>query len=168
MRRRAWLLAVLLAGCGGGSSGSTADPVAAPRTTVTERCHTAQLEARLASGTPTITVFSLTDTADVACVLEGYVRLELLGRNGAALGVQPARLTDVPIRRVTLLPGGAATFELHTRIATPGSSPPCNAVTPAGLRITPPDEIDSLIVEATAAIAGCDGQYGVTAMHAAP
>ncbi|HEX3623204.1 MAG TPA: DUF4232 domain-containing protein, partial [Acidimicrobiales bacterium] len=123
MRAKAWFLLLLLAGCGRGSSGSTADPVAAPPLSITERCHAAQLQARIASAAASTTVFSLTDTANVACVLEGYVRFELLDRDGAALDVQPTRLTDVPIRRLTVAPGGMATFELHSRTTTAGGAP---------------------------------------------
>jgi hypothetical protein len=169
MRRTAGLLLVVLAGCSGGGSGPTGDPDAAPAPTFTERCHTPQLQARVQSTTAAITVFSLTDSADVACVLEGYARLELLDRTGAPLAVQPTRLTDVPIRRLTLTPGTAAAFELHTRTTTAGGSP-CTVVSAAGVRITPPDETDPLTVDAggAAGIAGCEGQYGVTAMHAGP
>lgn len=168
MRGSAGLVLVLLAGCAGGGSGSTADPVAAPATTLTERCHTAQLQARLASATATVTVFSLTDTANVACVLEGYVRVELVDRDGVILERQPTRLTDVPARRLTVPPAGAASFELHTRTATGGD--PCTMLTPARVRITPPDETDALTLEAAGApgLSGCEGQYGVTAMHSGP
>jgi len=163
MRRSAWLLLVVLAGCGGGGGGSDAGVDAAPAPTFTERCHTAQLRARVESTTATITVFSLTDTADVACVLEGYARVELLDRNGAGLDIQPARLTDVPVRRLTLAPGKAAAFELHSRAAAAGAGA-CTPVTAARVRILAPDETEPLTVDA--GIAGCDGQYGITAIHA--
>jgi hypothetical protein len=166
MRGRAWLVVALLAGCGGGHSGSTADPLAPPPLTITERCHTGQLAARITSAAATITVFSLTDTADVACVLEGYVRLDLADGNGAVIDIQPSRLGDVPIRRLTITPGGSASFEVHSRPPSDGG-PSCTLVTPAQVRITPPDETDALTVDSSAApgIVGCNGQYGVTAMH---
>jgi hypothetical protein len=158
-------VALLLVGCGGGGrSARTAD--ATTSTVATGRCHTDQLQARIQSTTATITVVSLTDTAAAACVLEGYARLELLDRTGAVLPVQPTRLTDVPTRRLTLKPGGAAVFELHARPTAAGGAP-CTLVTPARLRITPPDETDPLTVEAGPSAAGCDNQYGVTAMQAA-
>lgn len=160
------MLLLLLAGCGGGGgSGSNADIGDAPAPTFTERCHTPQLQARLESGTANITVFSLTDIADVTCVLEGYARLELVDRNGAVLDVQPSRLTDIPARRVTLAPGKTVAFELHTR-STAAGGPPCTPVTAARIRILAPDETEPLTVDAGTGIAGCAGQFGVTAMHA--
>ena len=165
MRARAWAFAFLLAGCGGGGgSARTADSTTS--SLATARCHTDQLQARVQSAAATITVVSLTDTAAAPCVLEGYVRLELLDRTGAVLAVQPTRLTDVPTRRLTLRPGGAAVFELHARPTAAGGAP-CTLVTPARLRITPPDETDALTVDAGPAASGCDSQYGVTAMQAA-
>lgn len=168
MRRQALLLLVLLAGCSSGGSGSTADPAAAPPPTFTERCHTGQLQARVESATATITVFSLTDTADVACVLEGYVRFDLLDVTGATLRT-PTRLTDVPTKRMTLKPDGVASFELHSR-TTSADGAACVPVTPARVRITPPDETDALTLDVGGApgIKGCDGQYGLTAMHGPP
>ena len=165
MRARAWVLMALLAGCGGtGGAGSTTGTTADPALAAT-RCHTGQLRARIESATATTTVVSLTNTGTVACALEGYVRLELLDGAGAVLPVQPARLADVPSRRVTVTPGRTASFELRTRSTAAGGAP-CTVVTPVRLRITPPDESEALNVDVGGAtgVAGCDSQYGVTAM----
>jgi len=169
VRLRPWLLVALLAGCSAGGSGSNVDPAAAPAPTFTERCHTSQLRARLESATAGVAVFSLTNTDDRACVLEGYARVELLDGTGTALAVPPTRLTDVPIRRLTLAPGTAASFELHTR-APGASNAACEPASVSRMLITAPDETDPLTVDAGggAGLAGCEGQYGVTAMHAAP
>jgi hypothetical protein len=168
MRVRPWLLAALLAGCSAGGSGSGVDPAVPPPPTFTERCHTSQLRARLESEAAGVAVFSLTDTADVACVLEGYARVELVDPTGTA-GPQPTRVSDAPVRRLTLAPGKAASFELHTRSTATGAAG-CTPVNVARVLITAPDETDPLTVEAGGpnSLAGCEGQYGVTAMHAGP
>ena len=173
MPGKAWLLVVVLAACGvaacgdGGGAGS-GDPTATVPGQVTTRCHTEQVQARAEPSSTVagsgVTVVSLTGVGAEACALEGYAGLQLLDRNGAAVAIQLNRSTDVPIRRVILTPGGAASFEVRTR---PPSSGPCTAVTGARLKITLPDEPDSLVVDAAGeGVATCDGQVSVTALQA--
>ena len=165
MRNAALLLATLLAvACGGSggpkSTGGTTDP------TLLLPCQTPDLAARIQSATPAITLVSLTVTGNRTCVLEGYVRLELLDASGVSLPGQFTRLPDVPARRLTLKPGATAIFELHPR-KTLANGAACALVSPAKLRITPPDQPDAVTVDApnAGALASCDGQYGLTAMQ---
>lgn len=169
-------MVVLMAACGGaacgggGGAGSTdpGDPTATVAGQFTTRCHTADVQARVESSSTAagtgVTIVSLTGIGAGACALEGYAGLELLDRNGVAVATQLNRSTDVPIRRVILPPGRAASFEVRTR---PPGAGPCAPVTGARLKITLPDEPDSLVVEAAAdGLVACDGQLSVTAMQA--
>ena len=170
------MMAVLMAACsmvacgGGGGAGSAdpGDPTATAPGQFTTRCHTAEVQARIeASSTSArtgVTVVSLTGIGINTCALEGYAGLQLLDRDGAAVVIQLNRSTDVPIRRVILPPGRAASFEIRTR---PPGAGPCAPVTGARLKITLPDEPDSLVVDAAAdGLVACDVQISVTAMQA--
>jgi hypothetical protein len=176
VQRKAWMMVVLMAtcggaGCGGGGGAGSAgpgDPTATVPGQYTGRCHTAEVQARVESSSAAagtgVTVVSLTAVGADACALEGYVGLQLLDRNGAAVTIQLNRSTDVPIRRMILLPGRAASFEVRTR---PPGAGPCTPVTGTRLKITLPDEPDSLVVDAAAdGLVTCDGQLSVTAMQA--
>jgi hypothetical protein len=176
VRGKAWMIMVLMAAwggaaCGGGGGAGAADP-GDPTATVpgqfTTRCHTADVRARIESsstaGGTGVTVVSLTGAGAEPCALEGYAGLELLDRNGATEAIQLSRSTDVPIRRVILPPGRVASFEVRTR---PPGAGPCASVTGARVKITLPDEPDSLVVDAAAGgLVTCDGQISVTAMQA--
>ena len=160
------LAALLLVACGSsGGSTSTAAPVASGPTLLLP-CQTPDLAAKIQSATATNTVVSLTVTGSRTCVLEGYARPELVDAGGVVLPAQFTRLTDVPARRLTLKPGEMAVFELHAR-KTAANGGACTLVSPARLRITPPDQPDALTVDApgAGALASCDGQYGLTAMQ---
>jgi hypothetical protein len=174
---KAWMMTMVLmatfggAACGGGGgagSTQTGDPTATVPGQFTTRCHTAGVQARVESSSTAagtgVTVVSLTDSGADACALEGYAGLQLLERDGAGVAIQLNRSTDVPIRRVILTPGRAASFEVRTRL--PGAAP-CMPVGGARLKITLPDEPDSLVIDAPAdAVVTCDGQISVTAMQA--
>jgi hypothetical protein len=173
--RKAWMLVMLLAAgagvaCGGGGAGSTdpGDPTATAPGQFTTRCHTADVQARVesssAAGGSAVTVVSLTGVGAEPCALEGYTGLQLLDRSGAGVPIQVTRSTDVPIRRLILAPGRAAIFEVRTRPPAAGT---CTPVTGARLKITLPDEPDSLTVDAGGdGVVACDGQLSVTAMQA--
>ena len=157
MRRATLLLTMLvLVACGAdratkSPAGSTATQAPTDATLLLP-CQTQDLAARIQSSTATITVVSLTVTGRRTCVLQGYVRPELLDAGGAGLPVQFMRLTDVPPRRLTLKPGDMAVFELHVR-TTLANGAACTLVSPAKLRITPPDQPDALTVDAPSAAA---------------
>ncbi len=173
MHGKAWRTVLLMAAwggvaCGGGGSAGPGDPTVTQPGQVTTRCHTADVQARVESSSTVagtgVIVVSLTGTGAGACALEGYAGLQLLDRNGAGVPVQLSRSTDVPIRRVILPPGRAASFEVRSR---PPGGAPCAPVTGARLQITLPDELDSLVVDVAAGgLVACDGQLTVTAMQA--
>lgn len=140
------------------------------------RCHTSQVKITLESsrgfaGTQR-TTFSLGNASSTACFVQGYVGMQMLDRNSAPLVTHLNRLSDQTSQRLVLQSNDAAYFDVSYAATRPGGSP-CDAVAPEKLRVTPPDETDSVVISARGptgelGISACGGDLNVTVLRSSP
>ena len=137
------------------STDRTAGPPApVPPTTPTgpDRCHTADLTARLhnldpAAGSRYATVV-LTNRTSSTCRVYGYGGVQLLDATRHPLPTHQIREPGTPPHPVLLRPGGSASSQLHWSPLPDGTESqtgPCQP-TPTYLLITPPDETQQITV----------------------
>ncbi|MGB8403346.1 MAG: DUF4232 domain-containing protein [Mycobacterium sp.] len=159
----------VLAGCGSSNtansnSTSTTASAIAPES----RCTTAQLEAALGEpqGTTGTTHYplNLRNTSTSTCTIEGYADVSFVaGDDDHQIGHAAGQDTG-PLPTITLSPG-------HTVSATLGIEDPanlpadCDATPPSGLRVSPPDQSASLVID-PAGIACANPKY--TTLHIGP
>ncbi|WP_258308353.1 DUF4232 domain-containing protein [Streptomyces sp. NWU339] len=134
------------------ASGRTAD-------LATARCHTSELRARVGGVDPGAGQRNfpvvLTNVSSHACTLYGYPGAAFVDASGRQLGPDPKRSPGDAVR-VALEPGESAWAGL--RYSAPGISG-ARTATPAALRVTPPDERDSLKVPWTAGAVPVAGDF---------
>ncbi len=117
--------------------------------TLIPRCQTSQLRGFIAGqngGAGSVyTTLALRNASGAACSITGYPGVSLVDSAGRQIG-RPARWDSRPVRRVVLLPGGAASTtirSLNPGVGTTDCLPPS-----AALRIFPPGERVPLFVPA--------------------
>lgn len=162
---------MILAGCGGSgggdahtTSGDTAasSPSASPSPTAgstpsataqaATACTTSELKAAIvdrsaAAGSTYFTV-RLTNVGQQPCTLRGYGGLSLTDASGHQLGAPATRDTSAGAPQlVTLAPGKAAGSRVQLAEATNYDESKCGFKPAVGLRIYPPDETHSIVVQ---------------------
>ncbi|MGV9357369.1 DUF4232 domain-containing protein [Streptomyces misionensis] len=118
----------------------TASPASAVPATG-RRCHTSELRASVGADHPgagqSNFALVLTNASDRTCTVRGFPGVAFVDGAGEAVTPDPERATDEARQTVTLAPGAAAWSAMtYTNPALTGVT----TVTPAALRITPPDE----------------------------
>ncbi|MBD0418811.1 DUF4232 domain-containing protein [Streptomyces sp. TRM S81-3] len=111
------------------------------------RCHTSELSASVGANRPgagqSNFALVLTNGSRRTCTVYGFPGVEFVNGAGEAVTPDPERATDEERRTVTLAPGASAWSALtYTNPALTGVT----TVTPAALRVTPPDETAALSV----------------------
>jgi hypothetical protein len=142
-----------------------------PMPTVGDRCHSAGLSlvaGRTDAGAGNrVQPFQLTNTTEVACVIQGYPGAQLRDDRGNAL---PTRVEwgggnfsgDPPPARLVVPPGGHVEFDLHWEVIPVGDETICPRA--SSLAVTPPDEYSPL--SAPVQIQACgSGHLDVRAIH---
>jgi hypothetical protein len=94
-------------------------------------------------------VVHFTNVSHAACTLEGYPGMQMLDGAGRPLATEVHRGSSVtvqarPVRLVTLLAGGQASFELGYADATGFGDEHCPSST--RIEVTPPDDFRSLTI----------------------
>ncbi|MCC7107585.1 MAG: DUF4232 domain-containing protein [Chloroflexi bacterium] len=137
-----------------------------------DRCHTGGLsvsagEVDAGAGNFHQT-FRLTNRLSVPCTFFGYVGAQMLDAGGNALPTNVVRngsqVTQATPTLVTVPPGGSAVFDMHWEDVIVGNETSC--ATSSALKITPPDEFDSLLVSPFQAMACNHGELDVSAIRA--
>lgn len=105
------------------------------------RCHTSELRASVGADHPgagqSNFALVLTNASDHACTVRGFPGVAFVNGRGEAVTPDPERATGEARRTVTLAPGASAWSAMtYTNPALTGVT----TVTPAVLRLTPPDE----------------------------
>lgn len=91
----------------------------------------------------------LTNTGDVTCTVEGYPGVSLIDADGDQIGAAATREeTDTPVA-ISLKPGDSAYSELQITNADMFDEETCNPTAATALRVYPPDQTDSLTVNAS-------------------
>ena len=138
--------ALALAGCGSSNTATTGTTGPA-----ISRCTTGQLEATLGEpggtgGTTTDYPLSLRNTGTSACTIQGYAGvLFVAGDDNHQIGQAASRDTG-SAPTITLSHGQTASATLG--IVDPANFPPdCDPTPPTGLRVSPPDQTASLLID---------------------
>ncbi|WP_431035346.1 DUF4232 domain-containing protein [Streptomyces sp. P6-2-1] len=122
----------------GTSDGSDAKPAAS------SQCHTSELSARVGDNHPGAGqenfALVLTNTSSRTCTVYGYPGLAFVNEAGEQVTVDPQR-TDAEKTKVTVAPGKSAWAPLT--FSNPRMTG-VTTITPAAIRLTPPDERDYL------------------------
>ncbi|WP_432159747.1 DUF4232 domain-containing protein [Streptomyces sp. NRRL F-5630] len=127
-------------GGGTGTSDKGSDPKPAPST----QCHTSELSVRVGDNHPGAGqegfALVLTNTSSRTCTVYGYPGLAFVNDAGEQVTVDPERAPGTK-ERVSLTPGKSAWSPLtYTNPRATGVT----TITPAAIRLTPPDERDYL------------------------
>ncbi|GLX54581.1 lipoprotein [Streptomyces hygroscopicus subsp. hygroscopicus] len=122
-----------------GGAGTASSEPAVPATG--RRCHTSELRASVGADHPgagqSNFALVLTNASHRTCTVRGFPGVAFVNRVGEAVTPDPERATGEAQQTVTLAPGAAAWSAMtYTNPAVTGVT----TVTPAVLRITPPDE----------------------------
>jgi hypothetical protein len=162
-------LIFVLAGCSSSNTASTNSTSTSASTTASEsHCATAQLEAKLGEpqGTTGTTKYSLnlSNTSTSTCTIQGYAGVTFVaGDDNHPIGHAADQDTG-PLPTITLSPGQTASAILG--IEDPANLPAdCDATPPSGLRVSPPDQSASLVID-PAGIACANPKY--TTLHIGP
>lgn len=143
-----------------------------PAPTAGDRCHTAGLSISAgpvnAGAGNFHQTFRLTNNLSVSCTFFGFVGAQMLDAGNNALPTNVVRngsqVTQGAPTRVVVPPGGSAVFDLHWEDVPVGNERSCP--TSHALKITPPDEFDSLLVSPFQAMACNHGRLDVSAIRA--
>lgn len=143
-----------------------------PAPTPGARCHTASLAisaGRVDAGAGNFhQTFRLINRAPVSCTFFGFVGAQMLDSHGNPLPTNVVRrgsqVAQGPPTLVVVPPGGSAVFDLHWEDVIVGNETSCP--TSSSLKVTPPDEFDSLLVSPFQAMACNHGELDVSAIRA--
>ncbi|MER7834958.1 DUF4232 domain-containing protein [Streptomyces sp. NPDC096040] len=132
------------AGSGGSTSGGDGTT---PATATGSRCHTSELTASVGGNDPGAGQENfpivLTNKSGRTCTVRGFPGAAFVNASGTQLGSDPQRESGSTPATVTLKPGQSAWAGLT--FSNPEISG-AKTATPAALKVTPPDERDSLKV----------------------
>jgi hypothetical protein len=150
-----------LAGCGSSNTATTSPAIS--------RCTTAQLEASLGEprgtgGTTTDYPLNLRNTSTSTCTIQGYAGVSFVaGDDNNQIG-HAASWDTGSAPTIMLSHGQTASATLG--IVDPANLPPdCDPTPPTGLRVSPPDQTASLVID-PAGIACSNPKY--TTVHVGP
>jgi len=158
------MAAIALAGCGPSNTATkgTSGPAIS-------RCPTAQLEASLGEpagtgGTTTNYPLKLRNTSNSTCTIQGYAGVSFVaGDDNHQVGHAASQDTG-SAPTITLSPGQTASATLG--IVDAANFPPdCDGTPPTGLRVSPPDQTASLVID-PAGIACSNPKY--SPLHVGP
>jgi hypothetical protein len=114
--------------------------------------------------------FGLRNTSGAPCALEGYPGAQLYDKNGTALPTTvvrggPYSFTSMAPTAVTIAPGASAYFNVgYSDVPTASDTGQCP--TAASLWVTPPDDVDHLVVSVSIQACG-GGKLNVSPVFAA-
>lgn len=149
-------------------SGSAAGPPRACRTT------DLQLSLLGIAGPGAAASFEYRNSSTITCIIRGYVTIELLDKNGDKIPARAINEPGIPPSDVALPPGtqplpstfvleelaGHAKFEMVWEDPCPSGT----ALVPSRLKITPPNNTDSVTVN-VASVRICDSWFVVYAVR---
>ncbi|MET7572819.1 DUF4232 domain-containing protein [Streptomyces sp. NPDC005492] len=134
-----------------GSSTSSSASSGGGVTTISSRCHTSELKAKVGGNDPGAGQENfpivLTNTSGRTCTVRGFPGAAFVNASGTQLGPDPQRESGSTATTVTLKPGQSAWAGLT--FSNPEISG-AKTATPTTLVVTPPDEKDPLKVAWTA------------------
>jgi hypothetical protein len=155
------------------SSDSAARPASAVRPAAVPRCTTASLRVWLAvpgDGTagPIYYALELSNVSKSACTIYGYPGVSAVGAGGKQLGSAARRNAVKPATLITLAKGATAHVQLG--ITDPGFFSPtaCPRANAIGLRVYPPNDTASTIVDFPFAACGKAGPSFLSVSVAIP